>query len=202
MNKIKIDKKEVIPTKVVCVGRNYVEHIKELNNEMPSQMVIFNKPNSAITNKLYYFGEDYRFEGELCYLIENKKIVGIGFGFDLTNKKAQEYAKSKGLPWERAKAFNNSAVFSNFIEYKGNLSDLSFKLYLNNKLQQEGNYNLMIYKPHEIIKEIETFMSLEDGDIIMSGTPKGVGGYKKGDIFEVFIYQKEKEILNYKWIVE
>jgi len=202
MNQIKFNNNLVTPTKVVCVGRNYVEHIKELNNEMPSQMVIFNKPNSAITNSLKYFSNTHRFEGELCYLVKDGKIAGVGFGLDITDKKAQEYAKQKGLPWERAKAFDGSAVMSDFIEFKGNLEDLSFKLFINGKLQQEANYDLMIYKPETILKEISSFMSLEDYDIIMSGTPKGVGNYQRGDIFEAKIYENDKEILSAKWLTE
>jgi 2-keto-4-pentenoate hydratase/2-oxohepta-3-ene-1,7-dioic acid hydratase in catechol pathway len=201
MNQVIFNNQKVTPSKVVCIGRNYVEHIKELNNEMPSQMVVFNKPNSSITDTLYYFSPTHRFEGELCFLIKDKKIAGIGFGLDLTNKDAQEYAKQKGLPWERAKAFDNAAVFSKFIEFRGNLENLSFKLYINGNLTQEANYDLMIYKPDTILKEIQTFMSLEDNDIIMSGTPKGVGNYKIGDIFETFIYEKDKEILNCKFEV-
>ena len=199
MKEIEFEDFVVVPSKVVCVGRNYVEHIKELNNEIPQKMVIFNKPNSAISKELYYFGDEYRYEGELCYLIKDKEIVGVGFGLDLTNKKEQEYAKSKGLPWERAKAFNNAAVFSEFIAFDKDIKDLSFKLFINNKLAQEGNYELMIYKPNQIIEEIESFMSLEDGDIIMSGTPKGVGGYKKGDIFKGVIFYQDKEILTATW---
>ncbi len=196
MNTITFQNQHITPSKVVCVGRNYVEHIKELNNEMPSQMVLFNKPNSSITNTLYYFSPTHRYEGELCFLIENKQIVAIGFGLDLTNKEAQEYAKSKGLPWERAKAFDNSAVFSEFIAFSGDLKDISFKLWINKELKQEGNYDLMIYKPATILEEIQSFMHLEDGDIIMSGTPKGVGSYQKGDIFEAKIYENDKVILS------
>ena len=196
MNTITFQNQHITPSKVVCVGRNYVEHIQELNNEMPSQMVLFNKPNSSITNTLYYFSPTHRYEGELCFLIENKQIAAIGFGLDLTNKEAQEYAKKKGLPWERAKAFDNSAVFSEFIAFSGDLKDISFKLWINEELRQEGNYDLMIYKPATILEEIVSFMSLEDGDIIMSGTPKGVGSYKKGDIFEAKIYENDKEILS------
>ena len=202
MNKIKFNNNLVIPSKVVCVGRNYVEHIKELNNEMPSQMVLFNKPNSAITNKLKYFSDTHRFEGELCYLIKDGTIAGVGFGLDLTDKKAQEYAKQKGLPWERAKAFDNSAVMSDFIEFSGNLEDLSFKLFINSKLQQEANYDLMICKPNTILKEIGTLLTLKDNDIIMSGTPKGVNNYQEGDIFEAKVYENGKEILSAKWVAE
>ena len=202
MKSVKFDNIDTIVSKIVCVGRNYVEHIRELGNPMPEQMVLFNKPNSAISSELKYFSPTHRFEGELCYLIQNSKIVGVGFGLDLTNKDAQEYAKSKGLPWERAKAFDGSAVFSNFISFNGNLKDLSFKLWINGNLAQEANYDLMIYKPNTILKEIESFMSLEDNDIIMSGTPKGVGSYKIGDKFEAKIYEKDKEILSCEFVVK
>ncbi len=186
MKTVSFDNTQITPSKIVCIGRNYVEHIQELNNEIPSEMVIFNKPNSAIRNKLTYF-EDTRFEGEICFLIKNNKIDGIGFGFDLTKISTQNYLKQKKLPWERAKAFDGSAIFSEFIKID-NFQNIQMELYLNNKLQQFGDTNLMIYKPTKIIKEILTFMSLEDGDIIMSGTPKGVATYSKNDKFEVKIY--------------
>lgn len=201
MKSISFNGKSVISSKVVCVGRNYVEHIKELNNEMPSQMVLFNKPNSAITDSLRYFSDRHRFECELCFLMQEGKITGVGLGLDLTDKKAQEYAKQKGLPWERAKAFDNSAVLSDFIEFSGNLEDLSFKLYINDKLQQEADFDLMIYKPLTIVKEVQTFMTLEENDIIMSGTPKGVGSYKVGDRFNAFLYEGNQEILKVDWVV-
>ena len=201
MNGIKFNGNFVYPSKVVCVGRNYVEHIEELNNEVPKQMVLFNKPNSAISNSLKYFSKEHRFEGELCFLVKESRIIGIGFGLDLTDVSAQEYAKKKGLPWERAKAFDNSAVMSDFIEYSGKLEALSFQLFINGNLQQEGDYNLMIHKPNKILTEIESFMSLEDYDIIMSGTPKGVDTYSIGDRFKAIIYEDDREILSYEWIV-
>lgn len=201
MKSISFNGKSVISSKVVCVGRNYVEHIKELNNEMPSQMVLFNKPNSAITDSLRYFSDRHRFECELCFLMQEGKITGVGLGLDLTDKKAQEYAKQKGLPWERAKAFDNSAVLSDFIEFSGNLEDLSFKLYINDNLQQEADFDLMIYKPLTIVKEVQTFITLEENDIIMSGTPKGVGSYKVGDRFNAFLYEGNQEILKVDWVV-
>ena len=196
MNSIKFNGNLVMPPKVVCVGRNFVEHIKELNNEMPKQIVIFNKPNSAISSKLKFFSGTHRFEGELCFLIKGGKIAGVGFGLDITDKKAQDYAKLKGLPWERAKAFDGSAVFSDFIEFNGDIHALSFKLYINGKLQQHGNIELMIHKPQEILKQIQNFQTLQDYDIIMTGTPKGVGSYKIGDEFKAAVYENGREILN------
>ena len=192
---------QVAPSKVICVGRNYVAHIKELNNETPDSMVLFNKPNSAITNTLEYIQEDCRFEGEICFLIKNKQIEGIGFGLDLTKAGLQNKMKEKGLPWERAKGFDKSAVLSKFVKFEGNIETLEMKLFLNAKLVQHATYDLMIYKPSEILKEIETFMSLEDGDIIMSGTPKGVATYKRQDVFLATIYIEDKLVLRKEFVV-
>lgn len=192
MNSVKFSHKDVIPSKVICIGRNYVEHIYELQNEIPSSMVVFNKPNSAISKELKYFNDGVRFEGEICFLIENKKISGIGFGLDLTNATIQNYLKQKGLPWERAKAFDGSCVVGDFVSFDGNLEDLRFEMTINGVLQQFASYDLMIYKPQAMIEEIQTFMTLCDGDIIMSGTPKGVGGYKVGDIFEAKVFDKNE----------
>jgi len=178
----------ITPSKVICVGRNYVEHIKELNNETPDSMVLFNKPNSAISDTLFYIQEDCRFEGEICFLIKNAQIEGIGFGLDLTKAGVQNKMKEKGLPWERAKAFDTSAVLSEFVKFEGDISSLEMKLYINDVLRQHATYDLMIYKPDKILSEVGSFMTFEDGDIIMSGTPKGVATYVKGDIFRGEVY--------------
>ncbi|MCV6607069.1 MAG: fumarylacetoacetate hydrolase family protein [Campylobacterales bacterium] len=199
MKKIKFANKEVVPSKVVCIGRNYVEHIKELGNEIPENMVVFNKPNSAITNKLEYFSEDTRFEGEICFLIESGEIKGVGFGLDLTKANIQNKMKEKGLPWERAKGFNNSGVLSDFIPYTQKCEKLSMELYQNDTLVQIANYDLMIYKPADIVDEIKSFMELEDGDIIMSGTPKGVGNYSKGDKFIGRVFEDQDLLVEVKW---
>lgn len=201
MKHIKYNNETITPSKVICIGRNYVEHIKELNNETPDSMVVFNKPNSAISDKLHYFSEDTRFEGEICFLIKNNQISGIGFGLDLTKANIQNKMKSKGLPWERAKSFDSSAVLSEFISFNGDLTELKLELYINGILVQFANYDLMIYKPIEMIEEIQSFMTLEDGDIIMSGTPKGVGNYRVGDIFNGKIYSNDKLLLESKWEV-
>jgi 2-keto-4-pentenoate hydratase/2-oxohepta-3-ene-1,7-dioic acid hydratase in catechol pathway len=202
MKKVIYNNSYITPTKIVCIGRNYVEHIRELGNEIPSSMVIFNKPNSAISNELFYHQADTRFEGEISFLIKNKSIVGVGFGLDLTHAKLQNNLKEKGLPWERAKAFDGSAIFSEFVPFYGDITKLSMKLYINNRLAQFGDYELMIYKPQTIIEEIEKFMSLEDGDIIMSGTPKGVGNYNIGDKFRGEIFHNKKLLIFAEWIVK
>jgi 2-keto-4-pentenoate hydratase/2-oxohepta-3-ene-1,7-dioic acid hydratase in catechol pathway len=188
-------------SKVICIGRNYVEHIEELGNEVPSQMVVFNKANSAITDTLHYFSEYCRFEGEICFLIQNSQIVGIGFGLDLTHADIQNTLKAKGLPWERAKSFDKSAVLSNFIPFNGDISTLAMELYINNTLVQFANYDLMMYKPDVMLLEIQSFMTLEDNDIIMSGTPKGVNTYKLGDKFVGKIFSNDTLLLEKEWIV-
>lgn len=189
------------PSKVICVGRNYVEHIKELNNETPDSMVLFNKPNSAITDTLEFIQTDCRFEGEICFLIKDKKIGGIGFGLDLTKADIQNKMKAKGLPWERAKGFDKSAVLSKFVRFEGDIKTLEMKLFVNDTLTQHATYDLMIYKPDEILSEIDSFMTLVDGDVIMSGTPKGVATYHLGDIFVGEIYMDGKLAVREKFIV-
>jgi len=199
MKSIKYKNEELVVSKVICVGRNYVEHIAELGNETPESIVLFNKPNSAISDTLYYFSEDTRFEAEICFLIKNKKIEAVGFGLDLTKANIQGYLKAKGLPWERAKAFDNSAVLSDFIPFEGDITKLRLELFINKKLIHFASYDLMIHKPKEIAKEIETFMTLEENDIIMSGTPKGVGNYNVGDSFVGKIFCENTLIVEKEW---
>ncbi len=189
-------------SKVVCIGRNYVEHIEELGNEIPSSMVVFNKANSAISDRLYYFSEQCRFEGEICFLIRDAKIDGIGFGLDLTHADIQNHLKAKGLPWERAKSFDHSAVLSEFIPLRDAISTLGMKLFINDTLVQFATYDLMMYKPDTMLSEIQSFMTLEDNDIIMSGTPKGVGTYSIGDRFVGQVYAGEVLLLEKEWVAE
>jgi len=201
MNTIKFEQENITPSKVICIGRNYVDHIKELNNETPTDMVIFNKPNSAISPGLKFFSEDTRYEGEISFLIKNNKIDAVSFGLDLTKANQQNALKKQSLPWERAKSFDGAAVFGEFVKLKGDISKIRLEMYINDKLIQFGNYDLMMYKPEQMIKEISSFMTLEDGDIIMSGTPKGVGTYKKNDKFEGKIFIENTLITSSTWIV-
>jgi len=201
MKTIKYKSQELEVSKVVCIGRNYVEHIEELGNEIPSSMVVFNKPNSAISDTLYYFSEQCRFEGEICFLIRNAKIEAVGFGLDLTHADIQNHLKSKGLPWERAKAFDNSAVLSEFVPICEEMSTLEMKLSINDVQVQFATYDLMMYKPHTMLQEIQNFMSLEDNDVIMSGTPKGVGTYAVGDRFVGQVFSGETLLLEKEWVV-
>jgi 2-keto-4-pentenoate hydratase/2-oxohepta-3-ene-1,7-dioic acid hydratase in catechol pathway len=203
MNKIVLDNSEIFPSKVVCIGRNYMDHIAELNNEVPEEMVFFIKPNSAITNRLIFPKEQNscHYEAEISFLIEDNKITGLAFGLDLTLREVQSKLKEKGLPWERAKSFDNAAVFSKFVSFSGDISKLEIELYINDELKQKGDYSLMINKPDEIIKEASSFLSFEDGDILMSGTPKGVGSFKIGDVFVGRIIYDEKIIIEERYEV-
>jgi len=200
MNHIVFGTRKIFPTKIVCIGRNYVEHIRELGNEIPENMVLFNKPNSAITDRLLYFSSSTRFEGEICLLIEKGEIAGIGFGLDLTHADIQNRLKAKGLPWERAKAFDGSAVLSRFVPFGGDIRQIGFELFRNGNPAQHAHYDLMIHKPDRMIHEIQSFMTLEDGDIIMTGTPKGVSSYEPGDRFEAVIREGSRELLRCEWI--
>ena len=202
MQTIHYNNQTITTSKVICVGRNYVEHIKELNNETPDSMVLFNKPNSTICSELKYYQDDCRFEGEICFLIKDKQIEGIGFGLDLTKAGIQNKMKEKGLPWERAKAFDGSAVFSKFVKLSGDIQTIEMKLFINSTLAQHATYDLMIYKPDKILSEIQTFMTLYDGDVIMSGTPKGVATYKRDDVFLGVIYINGKIVLREEFVVQ
>ncbi|MCJ8326545.1 MAG: fumarylacetoacetate hydrolase family protein [Campylobacterales bacterium] len=204
MNKVLVEQQLVTPSKVVCIGRNYYDHIKELNNEIPEEIVFFFKSNSSISNELYFPKNQNKchYEAELSFLIKDNKVESIAFGLDLTLRELQSKLKEKGLPWERAKSFNNAAVFSPFIKFDKDLEFLSFELYINNDLKQKADYSLMINKVDEIIKELNTFSYFEDGDILMSGTPKGVGTFIKGDVFLGKILYKNEIILEKEFEVK
>ncbi|WP_144214622.1 fumarylacetoacetate hydrolase family protein [Shewanella donghaensis] len=183
----------VTPSKVVCIGRNYVDHIKELGNEVPSDMVVFLKPNSAIAEELIAFHQEpIHYETELCFLIKDGEYSAVGIGLDLTKRAMQSLLKQQQLPWERAKAFNGSAVFSDFIPLnlldKKASSHWCFELSINGKVIQVGHSDLMMYSAETIKKSVAEFISLEDGDIIMTGTPKGVGVVNEGDVFKVRLW--------------
>lgn len=203
MNSIVIGEKLINPSKVVCIGRNYVDHIKELNNETPDNMVFFIKPNSSISQQLK-FPKNFsscHYEAEISFLIEENSISAVGFGLDLTLREVQSKLKEKGLPWERAKAFDGSAVFSNFVPFNDDLEKLSVELYINDELKQKGGVDLMINEPHDIIDEARTFMSFEDGDILMTGTPSGVGKFFKDDVFVGKILFEDKVLVESRFKV-
>ncbi len=204
MNKILLnDNVDIFPSKVVCIGRNYVDHIKELNNEVPQEMIFFIKPNSSISDTLVFPKNEQscHYEAEISFLIEENKITAVGFGLDLTLREKQNVLKTKGLPWERAKAFRKSAVFSKFISFNKDIENLEVELYINEELKQKGGVSLMINKPQEIINEAKTFLDFEDGDILMSGTPNGVGSFKIGDIFHGKLLYKNEVLVETRFEV-
>lgn len=184
--------------KIICIGRNYVDHITELGNERPENPVIFMKPDTALlrNNEPFYypeFSDDIHYECELLVKIkkEGKSIDAkfahkyydeIGLGIDFTARDIQSHAKEKGLPWERAKAFNGSAPISNFIPKEGfDIQKTIFQLELNNQLVQEGDTSLMLWPVDELIAYVSQYFTLKTGDILFTGTPKGVGPVKIGD---------------------
>jgi len=200
LNTVSFEGRAITPSKIVCVGRNYVEHIAELGNEMPSEMVIFVKPNSAIGAQLQSrHSEPLHYEGELCLLVEKNSFAALGFGLDLTKRALQSRLKEKGLPWERAKAFNGAALFSEFVRIPESLDEVDFELRIDGEPVQQGNIELMIYKPADILREISSFMDLCDGDIVMTGTPKGVGPVTAGARFEAVVRHRGQEIVSAAW---
>lgn len=201
MKKIILEDKELICSKIVCIGRNYVEHIKELNNDIPQEMVFFIKPNSAISDEVIFPRgfDSCHYEAEISFLIQKNQITAVAFGLDLTLREVQSKLKEKRLPWERAKAFNNSAVFSKFVSLENkDLLKLSLELYINEKLVQKGDFSQMINKPKEILAEAKTFLDFEDGDILMSGTPKGVGKFDIADEFLGKIFYDDEVLVEFK----
>ncbi len=201
MNTVMFDGQAITPSKVVCIGRNYAEHIAELGNDMPTEPVIFVKPNSAIGVQLFARSDgQFHYESELSFLLEQQLLVGVGFGLDLTKRDVQANLKAKGLPWERAKAFDHAAVFSEFVRFDAPLSSLKIELRINDVLVQQGSYELMRYKPQDIIAEVSKFMTFVDGDILMTGTPKGVGTFSAGDEFIGRVLAGEQLLLEQRWV--
>lgn len=194
--------------KIICIGRNYVEHAKELNNPIPEKPVWFMKPDSALllrNHPLYIpeFTNDLHYETEIVFRIckVGKHIAekfahtyydAIAIGFDFTARDLQAEAKAKGLPWEPAKAFDHSAALSEFIpvEEIENINSIGFKMLKNKELAQTGNTSLMLYSIDRIISYVSQFLTLKIGDLIYTGTPAGVGKVEKGDLLEAYIGEK------------
>jgi acylpyruvate hydrolase len=192
--------------RIFCIGRNYVEHIQELNNERPDDPVIFTKPDTALIRNngpFYYpeFSKDIHHEVELVLRIckEGKNIEekfaskyydSIGVGIDFTARDLQQKAKEKGLPWDIAKGFNGSAPLSDkFIpisEFK-NLRDINFSLQIDGTLKQQGNTSLMLFNFEYIISYLSKFFTLRTGDYIFTGTPKGVSAVTVGNVLSAYI---------------
>lgn len=196
--------------KIICIGRNYVAHARELNNDIPKEPVFFMKPDSALlrNNDPFYIPDwtnDVHHEIELvlriCRLGKNidKKFAHryydeIGLGVDFTARDVQNELKKKGLPWEKAKAFDRAAAISSTFFPATDFTDtknISFQLDINGKTIQQGNSGLMIFAFDEIISYISRYMTLKIGDLIYTGTPAGVGPVKIGDRLEGFIENKK-----------
>jgi 2-keto-4-pentenoate hydratase/2-oxohepta-3-ene-1,7-dioic acid hydratase in catechol pathway len=200
MQTITVGGRAMTPSKIVCIGRNYAAHIEELGNEIPDDMVVFIKPNSAIGQTLYAeLGERLHFEGELAFVIQDNKLAAVGFGLDLTKRALQSKLKQKGLPWERAKAFDGAALFSEFVALPPDINTLSLKLTINGEIRQHGGVPLMMYPPNTIVSELASFTTLEDGDIIMTGTPAGVGEVSKGDTFTGAVLAGDQLLVSTSW---
>ena len=203
MTLITLNKKLFSPNKIVCVGRNYVEHIQELNNEVPEEPVLFIKPNSAISTELYTDDEaSIHYESEICFVIEQDRLAAVGIGLDLTRRDLQTRLKAKGLPWERTKAFVASAVFSEFVSFSSDCSQLRLEMRINDHLVQFASYDLMIQKPEFLLAEIAGIFSWQDGDLLMTGTPKGVGAVKPGDKFTATLFEGETILVTAEWIAK
>lgn len=199
--------------KIIAIGRNYAAHAAELNNAIPSKPIIFLKPDTAVLkdNKPFYipeFSNDVHYELEIVLKIckEGKHIAEkfasnyyeeIGLGIDFTARDIQSEHKEKGLPWELAKAFDNSAVISNFLpknDYK-DMYDLRFELKKNGESKQNGHTANLLFSFEKIISFVSQYITLKKGDLIFTGTPEGVGKVNPGDKLEAWL--EEKQLLNF-----
>lgn len=200
--------------KIVCIGRNYVAHIQELQNEIPEEPVVFMKPDSALlrNNDPFYipnWTNDVHHEIELVIKINrlgkniekqfaHRYFDEIGLGIDFTARDIQNKLKAKGLPWEKAKAFDKAAVLSNIFIVKSDLENpkaIPFKLDINGVRVQTGNSELMMFDFDDIITHVSKYVTLKMGDLIYTGTPAGVGAVKIGDHLEGYL--EDKKLLDF-----
>ena len=199
--------------KIIAIGRNYAAHAKELNNPIPGSPVIFLKPDTAVLkdNKPFYlpdFSSDIHYELEVVLKVckEGKHISEkfaanyyeeLGLGIDFTARDIQNAHKEKGLPWELAKAFDNSAAISNFVPKSGisNIYDLDFELQINSQIRQSGNTRNILFSFEKIISFVSQYITLKKGDLIFTGTPEGVGQIHRGDKLEAWL--SGQQLLNF-----
>ena len=191
--------------KLICIGRNYTEHIKELNNEKPTDPVIFIKPDTAILLKkqpffIPDFSDDVHHEVEILVKINkvgkhiSKKFAHkyydqVGLGIDFTARDVQSQLKAKGLPWEKAKSFDGAAVIGNWLPKSefDDVNNINFSLKKNESCVQKGNTRHMLYKIDEIIEYVSKYFTLKIGDVIFTGTPSGVSRVQPNDVLEGYI---------------
>jgi 2-keto-4-pentenoate hydratase/2-oxohepta-3-ene-1,7-dioic acid hydratase in catechol pathway len=195
--------------KIICIGRNYTDHIEELRNERPEEPIVFIKPDSAVLPKEQdFYIPDFTTEVhyELEVLVKIKKVGKhieprfaanyydeISLGIDFTARDLQTNLKSKGLPWEKAKGFDGSAVIGKWVpktNYK-DINHLYFTLYLNGEAVQEGNTSMMLWKIDEIISYVSKYFMLKKGDVIFTGTPAGVGKIHANDYLSATLENEE-----------
>ena len=194
--------------KIICIGRNYAEHAKELNNAIPTEPVFFMKPDTALlkdSDPFYYpdFTKDLHHEIEIVIKINkvgkhideqfaHRYYDEIGLGIDFTARDVQTQLKEKGLPWEKAKAFDHSAVIGAFLPKKefSSMENINFELKSNGQSVQVGNTELMLWNIDALVSYVSQFFTLKKGDIIFTGTPKGVAKVTEGDVLEGFIEGK------------
>lgn len=202
--------------KLICIGRNYTKHIEELDNERPEHPVVFLKPDSAILLKQHpfvipEFSKDVHHEVEVLVKIKklgkyiDKKFAStyydeIGLGIDFTARDVQSDLKTKGLPWEKAKAFDGAAVIGNWLpkEQLGGVEAIAFRLEKNGQVVQDGNTSHMLWKIDELISYVSQYFTLKIGDVIFTGTPAGVGPVAIGDKLKGFIGDHEMFSINIK----
>lgn len=200
--------------KIICIGRNYVDHISELNNERPDEPVIFLKPDTAFLKEdIFYlpsFSTDVHHEIEVVVKISkvgkyiepkfaHKYYNEISVGIDFTARDIQQKLKEKGLPWEKAKAFDSSALVGEFVSVEGlDVENLQIELFKNGNSQQSGNTNQMIWKINELIAYVSQYFTLKTGDLIFTGTPSGVSKVEINDVLEGFLNRKQLFKINIK----
>ena len=198
--------------KIICIGRNYVEHAKELNNHVPKKPMFFVKPDTALLRtQMFYippFSNNIHYELELVVKIKkvgksiskrfaHKYYDEISLGLDLTARDLQEECKEKGMPWEIAKGFDSSAPIGKWYQKK-DLKSLDFYLLKNGEKVQEGNPSQMVFDIDRIIEYVSKFMTLKKGDLIFTGTPSGVGKMEVNDVFEAYLDGKKTMELRVK----
>ena len=200
--------------KIICIGRNYAEHAKEMKAELPTEPVFFMKPDTALLRDADFylpdFTSDLQHEIELVLRISkagkhieeqfaNKYYDAIGLGIDFTARDIQAHCKAKGLPWEKAKAFDNSAPIGGFVPITElNINAIAFELLVNGEKRQSGNSSDLIFSFDKVISYVSKFVSLKVGDLIYTGTPEGVASVKVGDRLEGFLNGKPLLQLNIK----
>jgi len=200
--------------KIICIGRNYAEHAKEMKADLPVEPVFFMKPDTALLKETDFylpdFTKDLHHEIELVVKISkagkhiseqfaNKYYDEIGLGIDFTARDIQAKCKEKGLPWEKAKAFDNSAPIGKFIGKEAfDLGNINFELLVNGQVKQSGNSKNMIFTIDKIISYVSQYITLKTGDLIFTGTPEGVGQVNIGDKLEGFVNGEKFLELNVK----